>query len=344
MSLLRALLILLAFFGALFYFKDSLQSVAPSFGALHSAYSEPFKALFRDITSATSSSLLRPGMNYVPLPAGSATTSYSPQPSDIPPTKANSTEAVSIPSSSTVLSSSVTNDDGSLLPVISDQPEGGLSISGIVAYTNAERTKQGLPSLRVNTSLTSSAEAKLQDMFTHQYFEHVSPAGQSVSDLVRASGYDYIVTGENLALGIFSGDDQVVAAWMASPGHKRNILDARYQDVGVAVGQGVYQGKKQWLIVQHFGKPLSSCNTPDVALKQTIETEKDMVSASEVKITDLRTQVDATVGADYSAKASEYNVAVTDYNQKLAQLKSDVAEYNDAAKAYNVCAGILNNS
>lgn len=335
MSLLRPLFILLIFFGTTYYFREPLKQVAGTFESLHSAYAEPFKQLFKEITSASSSTVLGGLGNFIPS-YSSTTTSFQPQ-SNMIVTKANSTQATTLTAAQ---NKSTTQQGMDLSPVISNQQEGTLSILGIVSYTNSERAKRSLPSLKIDKELTASAETKLQDMFQNQYFEHISPSGASVSDLVTKAGYQYIVVGENLALGLFAGDDQVVAAWMASPGHKRNILDVRYQDIGVAVGYGMYQGRKQWLIVQHFGKPLSSCMLPSDATKKNIEDEKNIVAGMEQQISTLKAQIDQSTGDEYRQKAIEYNTLVESYNTELAKLKADIDSYNLAVKNFNICAGI----
>ncbi len=228
-----------------------------------------------------------------------------------------------------------------LLPVTSNQEEIGLSVSGVIKFTNLQRMKNNVPALNLSPELNASAQEKLQDMFDKQYFQHISPSGESVSSVAKRNGYDYIVVGENLALGIFAGDDQVVAAWMASPGHKKNILDTRYQDVGIAVGQGMYQGRRQWLIVQHFGKPLSSCTSPSETMKKEIEIQKNNITVLESEITKQRALVDQSSGTAYTDNATKYNALVTDYNQKLDNLKADIEKYNEIVKNFNNCAGII---
>ena len=54
---------------------------------------------------------------------------------------------------------------------------------------------------------------------------------------------------------------------MASPGHRANILNSRFIDIGVAVKEGEYQGKETWLAVQEFGEPLSDCPSPSTDLR-----------------------------------------------------------------------------
>lgn len=321
---LRPLFILLIFFGALFYFKEPLSHVAPSFDQLHSAYADSFKKLIKEITSATSSAILNTNTNYIPS-SDTATTSV----------KTSTIDAVTdgvLPNSS--------KQNRELLPVVSNQSGEDLTISGIIYETNKERRKAGLPELMKDPQLSQSAEMKLQDMFQKQYFQHISPTGDSVSDVVRKTGYEYIVVGENLALGIFGGDEQVVAAWMASPGHKKNILDTRYKEIGLAVGQGMYQGRRQWLVVQHFAKPLSACPSPAPKLKNTVDIQKNEIEVLEQKILAVRSQIDGLTGDAYSEKANEYNTLVIEYNSKLTTLKSSTDLYNEAVRAFNACAGI----
>lgn len=332
----RSIFILLVFFGLLFYFKEPLSNVAPSFDQLQSTYADSFKKLFKEITTATSSTVLNGNQNYIPSLTDTNGTSSGVKTSTA--TVIENSIYKSGQSTSSVLGSTQAN--GELLPVVSNQQEQELTVSGIISATNLERKKMGLPDLIKDPQLSKSAEIKLQDMFQRQYFQHVSPSGDSVSDVVRKTGYEYIVVGENLALGVFAGDSQVVAAWMASPGHKKNILDSRYQEIGLAVGQGVYQGRKQWLIVQHFAKPLSSCISPNGAVKQTVDRQKAEIAVLEEKITVVRGQIDGLTGDAYIEKANEYNALVIDYNVRLVTLKQSIDEYNTAVRVFNSCAGI----
>ncbi len=86
---------------------------------------------------------------------------------------------------------------------------GSLSAAGVLRATNAERIKNGHTTLTSSVLLTEAANAKLKDMFQKQYFGHNSPTGRTPSDWVVDVGYTYKLTGENLALGNFSGFDRV---------------------------------------------------------------------------------------------------------------------------------------
>ena len=121
-----------------------------------------------------------------------------------------------------------------------------LTLNGVFEWTNINREENGLEPLKYNSQLNISARKKLEDIFDNQYFEHVSLNGLGVGDLGKQSGYDYVLIGENLAMGSFKNDRAVLQAWMASPGHKANILNSEYTDIGVAVGRGLFDGKNEF--------------------------------------------------------------------------------------------------
>jgi uncharacterized protein YkwD len=150
--------------------------------------------------------------------------------------------------------------------------------SEVIRWTNAQRQKNGLPPLKENLKLDLSADNKTRDMFINQYFEHKSPIGIGVDGLIKEVGYEYIIIGENLAMGNFENSEKLVEAWMDSPGHRENILNVKYQEIGVAVLRGVYQGKKVWMAVQHFGLPLSYCPRPNENLKTEIDEGEQLVN------------------------------------------------------------------
>lgn len=236
------------------------------------------------------------------------------------------------------------SDKGVLIPIDKTirVEDSALSISGIVSFTNKERTGKQLPALRNNRALNASAQKKLEDMFDQQYFEHESPKGVSVADLIRDQEYQYIVVGENLALGNFGGDQQVVTAWMDSPGHKANIMDPRFQEIGVAVGKGSYKGRQQWIAVQHFAKPLSSCPGPSGELKEKISRHAEDLTIREKSLSELKREIDSypTNDETYIEKVEAYNDRVSEYNALLETLKGEISSYNEEVRAFNACAGL----
>lgn len=127
-----------------------------------------------------------------------------------------------------------------------------INVSQVVAQTNQERQLASLPALVYNATLAQAAQAKAADMFENQYWAHQSPAGKEPWDFIESSGYKYQVAGENLARD-FSNTNDLVQAWMDSPTHRANIVNPKYQEIGIAVVDGVLNGVETTLVVQMFG-------------------------------------------------------------------------------------------
>ena len=89
-------------------------------------------------------------------------------------------------------------------------------------------------------------------MAARSYFDHHAPDGSEPRDRVRRTGYRWMLIGENIAFGPDTAEE-VVAGWLASPGHCANIMDARFRDMGSAVAKGRKRGYFYW--VQDFGQP-----------------------------------------------------------------------------------------
>ncbi|UZN01050.1 CAP domain-containing protein [Lysinibacillus sp. MHQ-1] len=102
----------------------------------------------------------------------------------------------------------------------------------VVKLTNAERTKAGLSPLQTDDKLMAAAREKSQDMQSNNYFSHTSPTFGSPFDRMKALGITYKSAGENIAQGQRS-PQEVVQAWMDSPGHRANILNGKFTHIGV---------------------------------------------------------------------------------------------------------------
>jgi len=218
-------------------------------------------------------------------------------------------------------------------------PETALTAAGVVKQTNAQRAKYGLPPLSENAKLGASAKLKVEDMFNNQYFAHNSPSGATISDLVAGSGYQYITIGENLAQGNFKDDADLVQAWMDSPGHRENILNSKYREIGVAVAKGIFEGKTTWMAVQHFGLPLSVCPVPNGAIKLEIESDRDSIKILESRLQELLAEIEQMRRNDprSNEKVEEYNKVVLDYNKLVGEIKILIDQYNTQIKNYNTC-------
>lgn len=222
-----------------------------------------------------------------------------------------------------------------------ENPEAFLTQAGVIRWTNFQREKYGLPSLQENFRLNVSAEAKTQDMFENQYFSHYSPSGSGVGDLVENVGYEFIAIGENLALGNFENDEALLQAWMDSPGHRANILNPIYQEIGVAVREGIFEGRSTWLAVQHFGMPLSACPQPDENLALEIEINQSEIRQLQNTLDSLQREIRSIRpkrGEIYQQKIEEYNSLVGEYNVLVDETKALISEYNSQVRLLNECA------
>ncbi len=106
--------------------------------------------------------------------------------------------------------------------------------------------------MKLNENLIEAAQQKAADMFAHNYWAHFSPAGRSPWSFITSVGYQYIFAGENLARD-FGREEDILKAWMASPTHRDNILNPKYQEVGLAVVDGSLKNSETTLVVQLFG-------------------------------------------------------------------------------------------
>ncbi len=223
---------------------------------------------------------------------------------------------------------------------------GELTTSGVFAWTNVRRVQEGVSViLSRNFILDEIASRRAKDMFLKQYFEHISPQGIGASEVAESVSYAYIAIGENIALGNFESDEDLVLAWMNSPGHRANILNRRFTELGIAVEKGMYEGRETWIGVQIFGKPLSLCPSPDPGQKIVIERNRNMIQLLNGQLVGLKVELESLRASDsysrdeYNEKVEVYNAMVNQINPLSAETKELVLEYNERVRAFNVCAG-----
>jgi uncharacterized protein YkwD len=128
--------------------------------------------------------------------------------------------------------------------------------SVLVDLTNDARKVDNLPILALNDKLTSAAQLKANDMAESGYFAHTSPEGVTPWHWFNEAEYTFVFAGENLAVD-FTESEDVENAWLNSPKHRENILDPRFQEIGIAVKPGIYQGHETTFVVQMFGTPIT---------------------------------------------------------------------------------------
>lgn len=141
--------------------------------------------------------------------------------------------------------------------------------NGLLASTNEERAKAGLPALKISNRLSQAANQKAKDIIANQYWDHVSPDGVEPWDWVQQTGYSYEVAGENLAKN-FTTAGGVVSGWMNSTSHRENMLNPSYTEVGFANVNGELHGRPATITVALYAKPatsplLNATSSPNIA-------------------------------------------------------------------------------
>lgn len=131
--------------------------------------------------------------------------------------------------------------------------ESPFSEQEVLSLINQARVEAGLSPLVLNKRLTVAATLKAEDMAEGGYFSHNSPDGKEPWFWFNEVGYKFQSAGENLAVRFWSSD-KVVKAWLKSPTHRANIVDANYLETGIGVGRGIYKGQEVYFIVQLFGR------------------------------------------------------------------------------------------
>lgn len=123
--------------------------------------------------------------------------------------------------------------------------------TAILELVNKERSKNGLNPLTLSQELTNVATIKAKDMRDNNYFSHTSPTYGSPFDMLQHFGIHYSYAGENIASGQKT-PEQVMTDWLNSSGHRANILNKNYTQLGVGYVEGGNYGN-EW--VQLFLKP-----------------------------------------------------------------------------------------
>jgi len=134
---------------------------------------------------------------------------------------------------------------------------GIIVVNALIDGTNAARTANDLPALHESPLLDAAAQEKANDMVANNYFAHTSPSGVTPWYWFVNVGYNFASAGENLAVN-FADSSDVTTAWLNSPEHRENILDASFEDIGMATAQGTYDGQPAVYVVELFGTPAAS--------------------------------------------------------------------------------------
>lgn len=145
-----------------------------------------------------------------------------------------------------------------------------LTKTSLVQLTNMARESLGYLPLAESQQLDLAAYLKAKDMLDKGYFAHNSPEGVTPWFWFSEAGYNYKYAGENLAIG-FLESEEVNQAWLDSPSHRKNILNANYSEIGLAVVSGDFQGRQTTVVVQLFGLPRAGRQIAPTTTGQAVE-------------------------------------------------------------------------
>jgi hypothetical protein len=156
--------------------------------------------------------------------------------------------------------------------------------SEVIELVNVERETRNLHPLSYSVELTVAARRHSQDMGDQNYFNHTSLDGREFNERIADAGYDYRNCGENIAAG-YATPAAVVEGWMNSDGHRANILDPDYCDIGV--GYAAVAGSQYYHYwTQDFGRRAGVTECPEpVAAPPAAEIPVTAPPATEIPAT-----------------------------------------------------------
>jgi uncharacterized protein YkwD len=134
------------------------------------------------------------------------------------------------------------------------KPTGDTAVEGaVLVLVNQERTKAGCQPLATDSRLATAARLHSQDMANRGYFDHTTPDGVTFDKRITDAGYRWSSVGENIAKGQKDAAS-VMRSWMSSPGHRANILNCTFKDIGIGLA---YDSRRAPFWTQDFGTPLA---------------------------------------------------------------------------------------
>ncbi|MFE3494601.1 sigma-70 family RNA polymerase sigma factor [Streptomyces sp. NPDC059169] len=212
-------------------------------GAVHLLTAPPDVDKPTPVAAAPASPLLPSSPSPAPTPSPSTSPSPSPSPK---PTPSKSPKPAPKPSTAKPTPKPTPKPK----PEQADPPPvtGGSRAQQVLGLVNTERSKAGCGPLRSNDKLATAAQRHSDDMAARGFFDHTNPDGSDPGDRITAAGYQWSTYGENIARGQQS-PSSVMDSWMNSPGHRANILNCSFKELGVGIHDG--SGGPWW--TQAFG-------------------------------------------------------------------------------------------
>jgi len=200
---------------------------------------------------------------------------------------------------------------------------------GVITLINKERAERGLNTLSLNNRLQTAAQWKADDMIEKDYWEHFHQ-GKSPWQWMKEAGYDYLDAGENLAID-FNELEPMHQAWMNSLTHRDNIINSKYQEVGIGIAAGDFEGHETIIVVQMFGNPVApqtageeSSSTPSANITQPIQKQFLAQADSAVPNVELKENFWQKIISNYKSN----------FKRGLAYLSSIFLQNNSASANY----------
>lgn len=218
----------------------------------------------------------------------------------------------------------------SILWVSSDWLVSTILPAVVTDATNSARAEEGKSPLTRNSALDEAARLKAEDMSRNEYFAHWSPTGVSPWHWFSEAGYSYAHAGENLAVH-FTDSSTVVDAWLKSPTHRDNIMNAKYTEIGIGTAKGEFEGYDTVFVVQMFGTPATVAPAPAVVSEVVPEAPEPVQVALETEVVVEEEELIAPPVVAGAQEDSEVNASVTEegtvvYETFAATVAEDVAE------------------
>ncbi|MEV6683150.1 CAP domain-containing protein [Streptomyces erythrochromogenes] len=124
---------------------------------------------------------------------------------------------------------------GTKPPAAPTDPKNGPT-ARVLALVNAERARAGCSAVTLNAQLSSAAQNHSKDMAAHRNMSHTGSDGSNPGVRIRQAGYQGSGLGENVAMG-YPTAEKVMEGWMNSPGHRQNILNCAFKEMGIGLSQ-----------------------------------------------------------------------------------------------------------
>ncbi len=211
------------------------------------------------------------------------------------------------------LNSYVTRHPGLLSAVIT---------SVLVDLTNSNRINQNIAPLVQNETLAYAAQLKANDMASKSYFAHTSPEGRSPWYWFKEGGYEFLYAGENLAVN-FNDSSDVVLAWMNSEGHRANIMNDKFTEIGIAMAPGYYNGRETIYVVQLFGRPAPKRTAVLATTAESAEPATTPNDSSQIAVNSNESSVEVLSENVEVLTENEQFIAVQNSDYALSEVLED---------------------